>query len=335
MNALPSIAAALLRTGARLVSGGGGRALLILTYHRVLAAPDPLLPDQPDAREFSAHLDLLGSVFNVLPLSEAFDRMRSRSLPPRAVSITFDDGYANNLEVAAPLLRERGMAASLFIAPGFLDGGRMFNDTVIESIRRAPATFDANDIGLGVLRLDCDAARRDVLPRILQQLKYRSVEERRRAAEWLLERTSGDLPRDLMLTSAQVRQLAQYGIEVGAHTVHHPILARVGEVEARREIHESRATLRDLTGNAVVAFAYPNGRPGRDYSASHVRMVRDAGYSYAVSTAWGRADADCDPLQLPRIAPWDRSALGFALRMIRACVQRGEQVQLAVAAVAA
>lgn len=335
MNALPSIAAALLRTGARLVSRGGGQALLILTYHRVLAAPDPLLPDQPDAREFAAHLDLLGSVFNVLPLTEAFDRMRSRSLPPRAVSITFDDGYANNLEVAGPLLRARGMAASLFIAPGFLDGGRMFNDTVIESIRRAPAIFDANDIGLGVLRLDSDVARRDSLPRILQQLKYRSVEERRRTAEWLLERTSGDLPRDLMLTAAQVRQLAQFGIEVGAHTVNHPILARVDEAEARREILESRAALRDLTGDAVSAFAYPNGRPGRDYSASHVQMVREAGYSYAVSTAWGRADASCDPWQLPRIAPWDRNASTFALRMLRACLQRGERVRPEMEAAAA
>jgi peptidoglycan/xylan/chitin deacetylase (PgdA/CDA1 family) len=290
------------------------------------------LPDQPDAAEFAAHLDLLRSVFNVLPLAHAYERMRSKSLPARAVSITFDDGYANNFEVAAPLLRDRDLPATVFVAPGFLDGGRMFNDTVIEVLRRAPADFDLSDLALGVWHLDSDAARRTAIPQILEQLKYRPMPERQRAVDVLAERIGAALPQHLMMTSLQLRSLAKAGVAIGAHTVNHPILTRIDPAEAEREIHESRSRLEDITGGRIEAFAYPNGRPGRDYNAAHVDMVRAAGYRFAVTTAWGRADSDCDPLQLPRIAPWDRSATGFALRMLRACLQPGARLTSATAA---
>ncbi len=105
MRPLGGVEARLLRLGGRLVSPGGRRgALLVLIYHRVLAAPDALLGDEPDAARFGAELDLVGRLFNVLAFSEAVARLQAGSLPPRALAITFDDGYANNLEVAAPLL---------------------------------------------------------------------------------------------------------------------------------------------------------------------------------------------------------------------------------------
>ena len=75
------------------------------------------------------------SVFNVIPLEEGVAGIKSGKLPPRALSITFDDGYANNATVAAPILKRLGLHATFFIATGFLDGGRMFNDTVIEAVR--------------------------------------------------------------------------------------------------------------------------------------------------------------------------------------------------------
>ena len=84
---------------ARLSPAGPRARLLILTYHRVLARPDPLLKDEPDAKTFAAQMDVLSSYCNVLPLPEAVARLKSGSLPSRAACITFDDGYANNLEV--------------------------------------------------------------------------------------------------------------------------------------------------------------------------------------------------------------------------------------------
>src|SRR5438067_12205090 len=105
----------------RLFTAGG--ALSILIFHRVTPAADPLLPDIPDAAAFERVVRLLVEHFNVIPLSEAAARLLRASLPPRALCITFDDGYADNHDVALPILARHGVTATFFIATGFLGGG--------------------------------------------------------------------------------------------------------------------------------------------------------------------------------------------------------------------
>lgn len=316
MRALRGPEAALGRLAATITSRGRhGGALLVLTYHRVLASPDLLLPDEPDAARFGQHMDLLAGTFNVLGLREALARLRSASLPPRALCITFDDGYANNCEVALPILQARRLPATVFVATGYLGGGRMFNDTVIEAIRRAGPSLDLGSIGLGRYEFPDIAARRRAIDQILSAIKHLDPAERRARAERIAEAVGANLPTDLMMSDAQVRRLSGHGIEVGAHTVGHPILTRVSQEEARAEIRQSRQTLRDITGSDVACFAYPNGRPDVDYDASHVAMVREAGYELAVSTAPGAADRNADVHQLPRVALWGRSGLEAALRL--------------------
>ena len=78
--------------------------------------------------------------FSVLPLADGVERLYDGTLPASALAVTFDDGYADNLAVAAPLLRKHGVPATLFIATGYVDGGAMWNDIVIEAFRDdAPA----------------------------------------------------------------------------------------------------------------------------------------------------------------------------------------------------
>ncbi len=322
MKPLPAGLAPALRLGASLLSGSGARAaLLVLTYHRVLALPDPLQPDEPTAAEFAAHLDLLRSLFNILTLREALELRARNALPSRSLCITFDDGYRNNAEVALPLLAARGLHATFFVATGYLDGGRMFNDTVIEAVRQAPVELDLSELGLERFSLPDAAARRALIARVLGHVKYLEPEQRRRVSQVIAERAGANLPDNLMMSSAQVRELAAAGNEVGAHTVSHPILARIAPEEAESEIASSKAAVQDIVGDAVTSFAYPNGRPGQDYRAEHVTMVRKAGYRCAVSTAWGSAGGNADPYQLPRISPWDRSSSGYAARVLRTYLQ--------------
>src|SRR5882724_6749388 len=114
---LSSLDAFFLRTGSGMLSGRGRNAsLLVMIFHRVLPAPDAMMPDEPDAASFAAQMDLVAGNFNVLPLREAVTRLRSGTLPPRALSITFDDGYANNYEVALPILAARKLPATVFVA---------------------------------------------------------------------------------------------------------------------------------------------------------------------------------------------------------------------------
>jgi len=322
MNPLTPLQSALLRAAGTVTASLGASSLLVLIYHRVLPARDPLLPDEPDAAGFAAQLDVIGSLFNVLPLAEAVRKLRAGQLPARAVCITFDDGYANNCEVALPILKSRGMPATVFVAPGFLSGGRMFNDTVIEALRRAPAELDLTRDGFGRYELPDAAARVHAITAILPVLKYLPQAERIRRATMIAERVGADLPDDLMMTEEQVRRLHRGGITIGAHTVNHPILANVDDATARREIVESKARLEQMIGAPVTSFAYPNGGPARDYTGRDVVLAREAGFEVAVSTAWGAATAAADPLQLPRIAPWDRTALRFGVRMVRTQLER-------------
>jgi len=323
LNRLSHLQAEVLRSAATAFSPRGRRAsLLVLIFHQVPSVPDPMNPDEPDAAEFSAQADLVKALFNVLSLQEAAERLVTGSLPSRAACITFDDGYRNNLTVAAPILASRGLTATFFVATGYLGCGRMWNDTLIESVRRAPVQLDLEAIGLGRHEMKDAGARARVARQLLSTLKYLPPSERQRKADEVAERVGQPLPSDLMMSEVDVRELAQMGMEVGAHSVTHPILANVDDVTARREIVESRVVLEAIIGKPVTSFAYPNGRPQLDYAEVHARMVKEAGYAVAVSTAWGCAHRRSDPFQLPRLSPWDRTAGRYALRLLRAYAQR-------------
>jgi peptidoglycan/xylan/chitin deacetylase (PgdA/CDA1 family) len=323
------VAASSFRLGKALIralSPGGTRGLSILIYHRVLAQKDPLFPGEVDSAEFDNHLCILKSMFTVLPLPEAIARARAGSLPPRAACITFDDGYADNEEVALPILQRHGLTATFFIATGFLNGGRMWNDTVIELVRRSPeGVFDASVLGLGIHRLGTLDERRNAITTLIGQLKYLPLDKRLAQVNRLVDLARNALPDDLMMTSNQVRALHRAGMDIGGHTVNHPILAAVSAATARQEIADGKHALEHITGGEVRLFAYPNGKPGVDYLAEHVAMARELGFEGAVSTSWGASKNDPDLFQLPRFSPWDRSRLKFAIRMARNLTQRADR----------
>lgn len=310
----------LLRSAFQLASPAGRRARLsILIFHRVLSVPDELFPGEMHADRFDAVCRWLKRWFQVLPLDEAAQRLTQGQLPARAACITFDDGYADNHDVALPILQRHGLPACFFIATGFLDGGRMWNDTIIESVRRCRMdALDLGPLGLGhgVVELGSVAGRRQAIDLLLDQIKYRPMEERQALVGRLAQLAKVELPLDLMMTSGQVRVLHQNGMQIGAHTESHPILARTGDEDAWREIHTSRQTLEMLLQAPVALFAYPNGKPDQDYRASHAAMVRKAGFAAAVSTAPGVSTARSDLFQLPRFSPWDRSRLRYGARLL-------------------
>jgi len=299
-------------------TGPRGR-LLIFTYHRVLAQPDPLLPDEAHAASFASHMDWVRDLCNVLPLPEAVRRLRAGTLPARATCITFDDGYANNNEVARPILLQRGLTATVFIAVDAVERGIMWNDLVIESVRSAHGRLEAQQLaGIGIESPSVPPhSAAEWVNFILGALKYRPLRERWEAAARLYRAVAHREPPRLMLTAEAVGALARDGFDIGAHTVNHPILATQTPEEARFEVEASRDWVAAATGTRPASFAYPNGRPGRDYDESHARMVQDAGYDLAVSTAWGCASGRSDRFQLPRVSFWDRARRAFWARIVQ------------------
>jgi peptidoglycan/xylan/chitin deacetylase (PgdA/CDA1 family) len=307
---------------------GSDSRLSILIYHRVLPQRDSLFSDEPDVEAFEAQMALLKASFNIIHLREAIRGLRQGRLPARPACITFDDGYADNARIALPILQKHNIPATFFISTGFLDGGRMWNDTVIELVRRTNLrTVDLSPIGLGRVDIGTTDQRRHATFALLGKLKYLPMEIRTAQIDQMCGLMSvSDLPTDLMMNTAQVRELSNAGMEIGAHTVNHPILARLDWKDAYSEIANGKEALESLIRAPVQVFAYPNGKPNQDYLSDHVNLVKRLGFEGAVSTAWGAARHGDDVYQLPRFTPWDRTSLKFTIRMARNMLRKAQTI---------
>jgi len=297
---------------------GRNTGLTVLFFHRVLQHSDPLQPDVPTVEEFERLLTWIARQFSVLQLSEALARLRAGSLPPGCACITFDDGYADNRLNAAPALLRAGLPATFFIATAFLDGGIMWNDSIVESVRR---TSLAQLVGPGAEARALDLAghdlRRAAILQFIGHWKREPYEQRSKLVAELVQRTAVELPADLMMTSSQLKELDQMGFEIGAHTRTHPILTRLSDEMALAEIAGSKFDLEAILSRTISLFAYPNGRCGDDFDQRHVDMVQAAGFEYAFSTEPGVVRVGSDSYSLPRFTPWDREGWKFNLRLIR------------------
>ncbi len=303
--------------GSLIAPGGRQGRLAVLMYHRVLAEADPIHDFGTPVSTFDAQMAALADVFNVLPLAEAVERMHAGTLPPRAVAITFDDGYRDNVEVACPILRRHGLSATFFISTAMLDGGIMFHDAVSEVIRRFPADhIELAWLGLGTLPLNEPGSRCAAIDRIARAIKPGAPQQRFEITRKLADSAGIALPTDLMMTDDHVRQLAASGMEIGGHTHDHPILTSISDDEVREQIMVNRRRLESITGRTLTLFAYPNGKPNQDYTVRHAAIVRECGYRAAVSTAYGSGGMETDLMQIPRIAPWEMSTRGFVLRLV-------------------
>ena len=308
--------------GLRSPAGPAGR-LSILIFHRVLPTQDPIFPEEIDVPTFDRICQWISSWGNVLPLDEAVLKLKSGTLPSRAVSITFDDGYADNFTQALPILKKYQISATFFIATRFLDGGRMWNDTVIESIRNSSVSevdlsksADLRTLCLGRFSLSTIEEKRKAINSLIGELKYLPGDRRVAMANEIAEIVQSEVPNNLMMSSANVKELHEQGMQIGAHTCSHPILAGLDHESARSEIADSKIFLERLLGERVRLFAYPNGKPERDYCRESVSIVRELGFDAAVTTAWGAARSGSDIFQLPRFTPWNKVHWKFYLRLL-------------------
>lgn len=302
-----------------------GRHGTILLYHRIgRATRDPwslcVAPER-----FAEHLDVLGSCATVVPLRSLLDAIPStdRNRPP--VAITFDDGYADNLHQAKPLLERYGMPATVFVATGYLGARREFWSDRLERIVLAPETlpgrfsltiagtafqWNATDERGGEARRGGAAQaaeRRELLFTLWRRLRPLPAAEQERLLD-AIERWAGGCstpdPERFPLSHDELRRLAGDGlIEIGAHTVTHCELPSVPPDEQKREIARSKAECEAVIGKPVTSFAYPYGR----YDEASAACVRDSGFSLACSTMPRLSRAGADRFRLPRFAAqnWD------------------------------
>lgn len=288
----------------------------ILSYHRVNDEKDPFFPSVP-AEVFERHVAFVAKTYAVFTVEELVERGRRGSLPRNALAITFDDGYRDNLTHAAPILARYGLPATVFVVTGAIGSGEaLWFDRLAFAFKQTRATawrapWDA------VIGLDTAEERLTALRATLRHLKRLVDGDRRRAVEEIvLTLGVGDERslKNLMLSWDDVQALVGLGFGIGAHTVTHPILSRLSEDEARAEVVQSGRMVEAVCGRRTRAFAYPNGHPA-DYGPAVAAMVREAGFTCAVTTRFGVNTAATSPYELRRGGPWEHHVPTFALKL--------------------
>ena len=282
-------------------------ALTVLTYHRVLpdaearGCPFPSLA-MPESW-FRDQMIWLQRNARALPLDRALaalERPEANQGPRPLVAVTFDDGYRDNVEVAAPILRECGVQATFFICTAPVrNASHFWYDSIAEGDLRWGSGILKNTLASTSVSLGASLACASGAHAVVAALK-RAPDDVRRAAVEAVERRLGNeawIYRSNVMSADQVRALAAAGHEIGSHTETHPILPRLGVCEAVEELKESKAWLEATTGRTITGFCYPNG----DHTPASRGWVAEAGYSYACLTEEGRNPPGVDPFLIRRI----------------------------------
>ncbi|QAU35404.1 glycosyltransferase [Janthinobacterium sp. 17J80-10] len=297
--------------------------LTILVFHKIPPNADPLVPDELVIDRFEPMLDFLKANFHVMFLGEAVDALAKGTLPGRALAITFDDGYADWLDTACPALLRRNLPATFFITTEQLSGQAIWHERILAAVRALPDTGAVLPYGFSTYaQLDTLESRIKLTRDLQERLKYVPLAERLAAIDLLEAQRRSALVHPSPFTADSVRAIHNHGFEIGAHTVRHPILNECTTSEAIAEIGSCREELEAIISGPVTLFAYPNGRPGKDFNNEHADMVKAAGYKAAVATHVGVASASSDPFQLPRFSPWGSTDARMAYQLARNMVKK-------------
>ncbi len=293
----------------------------MLTYHRVLEEYDELVDDL-HAVQFLQQMKTLSQYFNVMTLDEGLSQVRTGKVAPGAVCITFDDGYRDNHDVALPILKELGLSATFFISTGYLGGGMMWNDIVVESVRKTQIPeLDLTGLSLGKYNVKTTQQKKDLINVLIHNWRNKSLDQRNNLASQLQSIARVNVNERIMMTEAEVKELSSCGMEIGGHTVNHPILTSATVDEAAREVKDGKAQLEKITGKKLKYFAYPSGRAGLDYQQVHMDVVKQAGFIAALTTNDGAIDQHANPYELPRISVDYTNKFKFGASVARGYMQ--------------
>lgn len=297
-----------------------GPRLTIIRHHRVFdAAAAPLYRIGVSESVLRGQLDLLRQLgLAPLTVSEGLARL-AEARSGRWVAMSFDDGYADNVERALPMLEAAGARATFYLTAGLMeDRVAPWWDDLAHRLSGPAGRFEVTFDAPFAFTLDSPGARRRALVALLPAMRVPPAEQRRRL-NLLGERTGvrGAAPCALADWALAAR-LAERGMEVGAHTMTHPHLSLLEPAAQRAEIEDSVRLIERRLGVRVNGLAYPGG----DYDARTLEIVRAAGLAHAVTTRAGDAGPGSPRHELRRRGLSEGACLGpagrFSARLTRA-----------------
>jgi len=274
--------------------------LTILCYHRILPASEKARYFCPDLvvtpESFASHCATVAKHYRVLPMTEAVGQLRAGGSEKPLLAMTFDDGYVDNLEHAAPILEQHGIRGTFYPVAGLLGTDL---PPWYDVAARCVQELQARGEGCGLHGRPVPAEDSVDAIALVEAAKDLAPEARHALVDYLQERLGQAptfQPQDRIMSAAELRTLVGNGHEVGSHSVSHEILPLLEVEDLATEVHDSRAMLREALGREVHSFCYPNG----DFDDRTLQAVAKAGYDHAVTTRDGNNSPSEPPFAMRR-----------------------------------
>ena len=295
--------------------------LIVLCYHSIVSDDSPVNSRTNiavSAGMFEKQLQLIQSRWNPVSLKEIEAAcLEKKPLPDYSVFVTFDDGFRNNFTLAAPTLKKHAVPAVVFVTSGLIGTNEMLWPQ--EVYERVLGRKD------GPLLLPQNLSKEfPHSPRaIVQACKRLSQENRQSYILQLRGKTELDISSTWQnelyefMNWDEVRQLKNFGIDVGAHTVSHPILTSLQPADLEWQLHECKIKIEQELGMECFSVAYPNGTP-LDYSDAVIDAAKKIGYKLGFTLSEKRNKEFLDMMKIDRICVTrDLSIQEFELRLFQ------------------
>lgn len=286
-----------------------GSSAAILMYHSVMEDPasqEAYLGEIIHSRKvFRAQMEVVARRFHPTSLHQVGHFLKGAGeIPDRAVVVTFDDGYRDNYEIAAPVLNELGVPATFYATVDCVERRTLPWPARLRFVLRNTAKECWTDSSGGIWPLSNDMEREKALLRSCDECCQLTGTVQEKYVASLSEQLDTQVPAEsgaLMMSYDQMRALVRQGHVVGSHTMTHPNMAYVNPEVARCEMTLSKQRLEQELGGPVPHFAYPCPALSPHWTEQTVATSRAVGYETAVTTNGGLARKGDDPLRLKRI----------------------------------
>ncbi len=301
------------------INAPGENRLLIIMLHDVVSDVDKRShwynSDIPSATELDVLLAVLKKRYRLVSVEDAAREIRSNgALQTKSVAITFDDGYQSTYEILFPLLKKHNATATIFLPTDWIDGRLnpwwIALTQIIDHCELTANNIKGVERALGTVLTEV-AARlnsQDKAKTILHdQVGGELMRKDDNSRDHLLEDLRGVLlegqsfvpDKPISVTWNQIKEMAEFGINFGAHTCSHPNLSYIEPGSAEREIAESKRIIEQRVGIEVIGFAYPYGYDVAEYRKLRPLLIKH-GFLYACTSWWGHVDAKSDLYLLGR-----------------------------------
>ena len=302
----------ILASGALRFAGGfQSPSSAILMYHSVMKDPtresDSLGGIVHSEAVFCAQMEMLARDYHPISLDHAVKYLRDgEDLPRRSVVVTFDDGYADNHDVAMPILNQCAVPATFYVTVDCIENKRLPWPSRLRFAFRRTNVGSWTDPQTKSWSLRTPGSREEAFLSACDsccQLSGAAQEEFIRRVERDLQTCLPDQSGSPMMSYDKLRELTRHGHIVGSHTMTHPNMAYIREDEAQRELADSKQRLEAQLGASIKHFSYPCPALSPHWSERTVEQSRALGYETGVTTNSGLTRRGDNLLSLKRLHP--------------------------------